>query len=189
MSLSDPALSSAPWYAIQVAHRAEAVVATALRNKGYPEFLPLYRSRRVWSDRIVELDLPLFPGYVFCRFHPHDRRVPIVTTPGVRRIVSFGGAPIPVDEAEIAAVQAILASGLPAAPCPYLAAGRRVRIRHGALQGVEGIVVESKTRHRFVVSVHLLQRSVSVEIDSAWLAPAGPPPLRPRIPDTITNRR
>lgn len=163
------------WYALQVAHRCETVVAAVLSNKGYDQFLPLYHCRRVWSDRIAELELPLFPGYVFCRFDPHDRRVPIITTPGVIRIVNFGGVPIPLEDAEIAAVQSIVSSGLPAAPCPYLRVGRRVRVRSGALAGVEGIVVENRGRQRLVVSIDILQRSVMAEIDSAWLEPAAVP--------------
>lgn len=175
--------SSPRWYALYVAHRCEAVVATVLRHKGYDEFLPLYRSRRIWSDRIAELDLPLFPGYVFCRFDPNDRRVPIVTTPGVIRIVSFGGVPVPIEDAEIAAVRSIVSSGLSVAPWPYLRAGHHVRVGHGALVGVEGIVVESRGRHRLVVSIDILQRSVMVEIDSAWLEPAAAPalPVRARV--------
>lgn len=164
------------WYALHVAHKHETFVSTVLRNKGYREFLPVYRSRRRWSDRIAELDLPLFPGYVFCRFDAHDRRVPIVTTPGVIQIVGFGRTPVPIEDAEIAAIQAIVASGIPAEPWPYVQAGQRVQVRYGALEGVEGLVVESRSRHRLVVSISLLQRSVMVEIDSAWVAPAAPSP-------------
>jgi transcription antitermination factor NusG len=178
-------LDPLPWYALQVCHKYESVVSSILRNKGYPEFLPLYRARRRWSDRIAEIDLPLFPGYLFCRFDAGDRRVPIVTTPGVVRIVGIGRTPVPVDDAEIAAIQAIVASGVAAEPWPYLRAGHRVRIRHGSLAGVEGILIEARSRHRLVVSVALLQRSVAVEIDSASVVPVGP---RPAAPDPTAPR-
>ncbi|MGC9970670.1 MAG: transcription termination/antitermination NusG family protein [Bryobacteraceae bacterium] len=159
------------WFALQVKSRHEAIAAAILENKGYDKFLPLCRSRRLWSDRIVHLDLPLFPGYVFCRFDPGDRSVPILTTPGVVRIVGIGGHAVPVDDAEIAAIQSIIKSGLAAEPWPYLQLGNIVRIQYGALSGLEGLLVEKKKRHRLVVSITILQRSVAVEIDSAWVTP------------------
>jgi transcription antitermination factor NusG len=173
-SLPGSDASAARWYALQVRSRHEAIAAAILENKGYDKFLPLYRSRRQWSDRIVHLDLPLFPGYVFCRFDPGDRSVPILTTPGVVRIVGIGGRAVPVDDAEIAAIQSIIKSGFAAEPWPYLQLGNLVRIRYGALSGLEGLLVEKRKRHRLVVSITLLQRSVAVEIDSAWVTPVRP---------------
>jgi transcription antitermination factor NusG len=160
-------VSSARWYALQVRQRYEKAVSAALRSKGYEEFLPLYRSRRRWATRIAEIDLPLFPGYVFCQFGSSDRRVPIVTTPGVLRIVGFGADPVPVDDREMAAIRDVIDSGIAAEPWPWLAAGQRVRIAHGVLAGLEGIFLESKTQHRVVLSITLLQRSLAVQIDSA----------------------
>jgi transcription antitermination factor NusG len=174
ISLPGSDASAVRWFALQVRSRHEAIAAAILENKGYDKFLPLCRSRRLWSDRIVHLDLPLFPGYVFCRFDPGDRRVPILTTPGVVRIVGIGGHAVPVDDAEIAAIQSIIKSGLAAEPWPYLQLGNIVRIQHGALSGLEGLLVEKKKRHRLVVSITILQRSVAVEIDSAWVAPVRP---------------
>lgn len=159
------------WFALHVRSRHEVIVAAILENKGYDKFLPMYRSRRLWSDRIVHLELPLFPGYVFCRFDLNDRRVPILTTPGVVRIVGAANHPVPMDDGEIAAIQVIIKSGFLAEPWPYLRLGNLVRIQYGALSGLEGILVEKKKRHRLVVSVTLLQRSVAVEIDSAWVTP------------------
>ncbi len=144
--------SGARWYALRVRQRHEKATAAALRNKGYDPFLPLYRARHRWSDRIAELELPLFPGYLFCRFDPRDRRAPIVSTAGVIQLVGAGGVPCPVDDAEIAAVQRILRSGLPAEPWPYLQSGAAVSIGAGALAGLEGIFVEAKKHHRLVVS-------------------------------------
>ena len=100
------------WYAIRVQSKFESLVSTALRGKGYEEFLPFYRSRRQWSDRVKELDLPLFPGYLFCRFDVHDRLRPILTTPGVISILGAGKVPIPVADEEITTIRAVLGSGL-----------------------------------------------------------------------------
>ena len=160
-------VSGSCWYALQVRLRHEKAVSAALRNKGYEEFLPLYHLRRHWAARIAEIELPLFPGYVFCQFDSSDRRAPIVTTPGVIRIVVFGAEPVPVDDREMAVVHEVIDSGIAAEPWPWLAAGQRVRVVHGALAGLEGIFLESKTQHRVVVSITLLQRSLAVEIDSA----------------------
>lgn len=162
------------WYALHVKHRYEKISATVLHNKGYREFLPLYRAKRQWSDRIADVELPLFPGYLFCHFDVNDRRVPIITTPGVLRIVGVGPVPAPVDESEVGALQMMVDSGLAAEPWPYIRVGESVRIAHGAMAGIEGILVEARKRHRLVLSVTLLQRSVAVEIDSAWVIPLCP---------------
>ncbi len=162
-----------PWFALHVRSRCEKIVSTSLQSKGYEEFLPLYRSRNRWSDRLKDVDLPLFPGYVFCRFDP-GRRLPVLTTPGVVAIVGSGKTPQPVEPAELAAIQSLTKSGLPAIPWPYLKAGERVRIEHGALEGVEGILTAVKKELRVVLSVTLLQRSVAVEIDRDFIRPISP---------------
>ena len=165
---------TASWYALQVRHQHEKLVSTVLPNKGYRTFLPTYRSRRCWSDRVTEIEVPLFPGYVFCHFDSAERRVPILTTPGVVRIVGGPGGPIPVHESEMAAIQAVIASGIAAEPWPHLEAGQPVRIQHGALAGVEGVFLEIKNRRRLIVSVTLLQRAINVDIDSALVVPLRP---------------
>jgi transcription antitermination factor NusG len=160
-----------PWYALRIQSRLASLASTTLRGKGYEEFLPLYRSRRRWSDRIKEIQLPLFPGYLFCRFDVGDRLMPILTTPGVVGIVGAGKIPVPVDLDEIEAVRAILRSGLAAQPWPSLAVGSEVYIEHGPLAGLEGIITNTDKVYRLIVSVSLLQRSVAVEIDREWARP------------------
>ena len=145
--------------------RHEAGVAVHLEGKGYEWFLPLYKERRRWSDRIKHVEAPLFPGYVFCRFNPNDR-LPILKTPGVAQIVGYSRVPVPVAENEIEAIRRLVASGVPNFPCAYLEVGSRVRIEAGALRGVEGILTDVKGKRRLVLSITLLQRSVAVEIDS-----------------------
>jgi len=159
------------WFALQVKSRHERVSALALRNKGYEEFLPLHRSRRRWADRVKVLPLPLFPGYVFCRFAPAER-LPVLDTPGVYGVVCAGRIPAPIDEAEIGALQALIRSMAVAEPWPFLSVGARVRIAEGPLRGLHGILIQTKQQHRIVLSVSLLQRSVAVEVDSAWIEKA-----------------
>ena len=162
--------ASYPWFALQTRARYENFVATQLRGKGYELFLPVYKCRRRWSDRIKEFELPLFSCYLFCRFNPLNR-LPILVTPGVIQVVGVGKNPIPVDEAEIAAIQSAVQCGLPTQPLPFVQIGQRVRLEFGPLRGLEGILVDWKGRHRLVLSVTLLRRSVAVEVDDSWVTP------------------
>lgn len=159
---------SFPWFALQVRTRHEQGVASHLGSIGFEWFLPLYKCRKRWSDRIKESEVPLFPGYLFCRLNPQDR-LPILKTPGVLQIVGYNRHPVPVDEMEISALQRLVSSGVPNHPWPYLEIGEQVRIESGPLRGLEGRVVEFKGNHRLVLSVKLLQRSVAVEMDSAFV--------------------
>jgi transcription antitermination factor NusG len=161
--------SSLNWFALRVRPRCERLVADALRGKGYEEFLPLHQERHHWSDRIAIVQVPLFAGYVFCRFDVH-LRLPILTTPGVQLVVSAGQTPQPIDDKEIASLRILAASRLELHPWPFLHVGQRVQIVGGPLAGAEGIVFCMKNQHRLVVSVTMLQRSVAVEIPEscAW---------------------
>jgi transcription antitermination factor NusG len=161
-----------PWYALQVASRCEKAVASGLALRGYNEFLPLFRSRRKWSDRLQDVDLPLFPGYVFCQLDV-NRRLPALLIPGVVRIVGLGKTPIPVDEGEIGAVQAVVKSGLLAQPWPFLKVGQTVTIEEGPLRNVTGILAEIDGSERLIVSITLLQRSLAVAIPRQSIRPAG----------------
>jgi transcription antitermination factor NusG len=162
--------SEYPWYAIRVKSRQERAVAASLAGKGYEEFLPLYRAERRWADRVKNLDLPLFDGYVFARFD-FERRLPVLKIPGVVQIAGVGNQPAAVAEEEMAAIQAVARSGFPAAPWPFLEAGRSVRVERGPLEGVEGVLVSVRNRDRIVVSVSLLQRAISVEVDRHSIRP------------------
>ncbi len=158
------------WFALHVKSRREKLVAAALRGKGYQEFVPMYRSRRQWSDRVADVETPLFPGYVFCRLDLNER-LPVLTTPGVVAIVGFGKRPHPIADQEVEAIRTIVRSGLPAQPWPFLEVGQPVRIERGPLADLAGILLEIKKSQRLVVSVSLLRRSVAVEIEPDWARP------------------
>ncbi len=170
-----PSIASTPrgssWFALRVRSNFEKTVASELRERGYQELLPLYRARRRWSDRMKEIELPLFPGYVFTRLDDPARLWPVLSVRGVVHLVCAGRTPVPVDEAEIEAVSAIVRSGVPAGPWPYLRSGDVVTITDGALAGLTGILVQIKNQYRLVVSVSMLMRSVAVELDRAWVRP------------------
>jgi transcription antitermination factor NusG len=157
-----------PWFAIRTRSNFEKIASVALENKGLTPYLPTYRDRRRWSDRVVVSDTPLFRGYVFCRFNPLHR-LPVLTTVGVISIVGCGSEPAPINDAEIDAIQLILQSGLATEPCPFLREGQTVRVTRGVLAGVEGILTKKKSDFRLVLSVTMLQRSISVEIDREWV--------------------
>src|SRR4051812_14892104 len=159
------------WYGLRTKSRFEKVAAASLAYKGFVNYLPTYRSRRRWSDRVMDVESPLFPGYVFCRFDV-NQRMPILTIPGVVSVVGVGRQPAAIPDSEISAIETILKSGLHAEPWPYLPQGQRVRIDRGPLAGTEGIVVTGKKGAcQMVVSVNLLQRSLSVGIDRDWICP------------------
>jgi len=158
------------WFALRVKSRAEKIVAAAASHKGFEKFLPLYCCRRRWSDRFTSVELPLFPGYVFCRLDP-AHRLPLLTIPGVIHFVGIGRMPVPIDDSEIGAIQCAMRSGLWAEPFPFLNVGQRVLLNAGPLAGVEGYLVEVRKQHRIVISITLLQRSVAVEIDRDWVTP------------------
>jgi transcription antitermination factor NusG len=168
---TDPQSSplSLPWFAVQVRARKEDWVAAQLTGQGFDCFLPKYKTIRQWSDRAKELEQPLFPGYLFCRFDFHNRRS-LVMTPGIIQIVGSGRSPIPVEQVEIDSIRLAVSSGLPNHPWPYLEAGQRVRINYGPLSGLEGFLVNFKGSHRVVLSVTLLQRSVAMEVELNWIS-------------------
>ena len=151
------------WRALTVRSRHEKLVAQGLRGRGLEEFLPLHASQRTWSDRKKVIDMPLFPGYVFCRFADVDR-LRVVSTAGVTSVVGFGGTDALVEEHEIEGVRRMLASGLPVEPWPYVQAGHIVEIHAGPLTGMRGEVVREKGLWRLIVNVNLLRRSVATEI-------------------------
>jgi transcription antitermination factor NusG len=165
--------SSLFWFAIRVKSRCEKVVSEALRQKGYDEFLPMYWSRRRWSDRVKVMQLPLFAGYLFCRFSPLER-VRILATPGVVLIVGQGRTPLPIDAEEVNAIRVAVTSGHRVEPWPQLEVGRTVRIEEGSLRGLEGVLLRFKGTNHLILGVQLLQRAVAVEVPETWVVPCKP---------------
>ena len=159
------------WFAIRTRSQCEKRTTVALRNRGYEPFLPLYRVERRWSDRIRKMDVPLFSGYLFCRFDVNFR-LPILTTPSVVEIVGIGRTPVPIDDTEIASIQTLVESGLSVEPTAFLEVGRPVGVVAGPLRGLKGILLHSSNSDRLVVSITLLRRSVAAEIDRRWVVPA-----------------
>jgi transcription antitermination factor NusG len=158
------------WYALYTCSRHEKCVAQQIEQRSISCFLPLYRAVRRWRDRRKEVELALFPGYVFVRLALQDR-LRVLELPSVVRLVSFNGQPAVLPEAEIEQLRQRLSRGSCVQPHPYLRVGRRVRVCGGPMQGLEGIIVRRKDRCRVVFSLDLIMRSVAVEVDESDVEP------------------
>ena len=157
------------WFVLRVKAKHEQNVSWLLAIRSVESFVPSYNVRRKWADRQMVLRMPLFPGYVFCRFLENQQSM-VAQTPGVVEIVSFGRAPARVDDDEILALQRVASSNCGAEPWPALIPGESVEITAGPLIGLCGVVIQHKAALRLVLSVTLLQRSVLVEIESRHVA-------------------
>lgn len=153
-----------PWWVVYARHQHEKVVADMLASKSFEVFLPLYSSVRRWKDRQKVISMPLFPGYVFVR-GDLDRRLQVLTTPGVHMILSRGDEVATVPEEEMQAVRKVVSSDLSTEPHPFLKCGERVRVKAGPLAGVEGILDRKKGCYRLVLSVDAVNKSFAVEVE------------------------
>jgi len=158
------------WYAVHVRHRHERQTERVLGSLGWQTLVPVYRSQRQWSDRIKEIEAPLFSGYVFCRFAVEER-ARVEDTPGVVQVVKFNGQAAALEDGEIEEIRRMVAAKVPLSPWPYLRAGDRVRVERGPLRGLEGTLLRDGGEARLVVSVDLLQRSISAEVDPEMVVP------------------
>ena len=161
------------WFALHVRSRHEKSVRAQLASKDHDVFLPLYSARHKWSGRWTTVSLPLFPGYVFCRFDA-PQRSSVLTTSGVLDVVRSGADPAPLDDSEIDAIRIAVESPLMLEPYTGLIRGDRVIMTGGPLSGVTGTLVEIRKNYRLVLSVELLRRSVLIEIDKEWAGPCEP---------------
>jgi len=155
------------WYAIETRRGYELLGAKILRSKGYLTFAPLYRKRKV-GDHPAEVDIPLFENYLFVQI-PREARAPcgpIVTTPGVKRIVSFGGVAAVVPDSEIETIRDLVNSGICLEPWKWIPSGSVITIESGPMKGVEGVLISAPTEQRIVVSIQILQRSVTAILDT-----------------------
>src|SRR5215475_10475004 len=153
-----------PWFALQTRPNNERKVERLLKQKGYECFTPTYRLKRKWSDRVVEIDFPLFPGYVFCRFNT-SALGKAISTQGVTKVVGFGGTPAEVAREEVEALQLLIRSRLLREPWKYLPDGTMVLVETGPLAGIQGIISSDENNKRLVITVTLLQRSVAIQLD------------------------
>ena len=162
--------STQPWYAVRIRSGAEVRVEGALRSRGFHPFLPTYVTSRVYSDRIKKVKSALFPGYLFCSF-TLEQRVQLLQCEGVESIVCFGNVPARIPNCEIDAIIRVVESGQSSEPWPHLQTGDQVTVQVGSLKGVSGYLLQTRGSDRLLLSISLLQRSISVEIDRSWVRP------------------
>jgi transcription antitermination factor NusG len=167
------------WYAVYTKFHHEKSAAGMLVDKSFDVFLPIYRVVHRWKDRNQSLILPLFPCYFFIQTQL-ERRLDILRTAGVRWLVAQAGRACPVPDEEIDAVRRICASSSSVRPHALLKQGDLVRIKMGALAGMEGILIRTKNQYRVVITVQLLQKSVSVEVELSNVESATPLGHTPR---------
>jgi transcription antitermination factor NusG len=154
------------WYAVHTRYQSEKTAAQILQAKGYEIFLPLYTARHKWQDRIKQVSLPLFPGYIFLR-ETLGRWLPILMAPGVCSIVGCAGRPTAIPFWEIEGVRRMVESALRVEPHPFLNVGDRVRVKFGPLAGSEGILLRKNNLTRLVLSVEMLGQSAAVDVEAA----------------------
>ena len=156
---------SCAWYVLYTRHQHEKTVAQILTSKGFEILLPLYSTAHQWKDRTKLISVPLFPCYVFLR-GALERRLAVMTTPGVHAIVSTAGQPTPIPHSEIEAIRRVVEGGARVEPHPFLKCGEWVRVKCGPLMGIQGILVRKKNLYRLVLSVEILGKAASVEVDA-----------------------
>jgi transcription antitermination factor NusG len=158
------------WYAVQTRPRHEKRVAEQLRGTSLEAFLPLHRAVHKWNNGVrAEVDLPLFPGYLFARACDRER-VQVLRLPGVLGFASSANRPIPVEDCEIHALRTAIEK-FKAEPHPFLNTGDRVRVVAGPLAGMEGILIRRRQELRLVLSIELIMRSIIVEVSGLDIEP------------------
>jgi transcription termination/antitermination protein NusG len=154
------------WYALHTRARHEKVVEQRLRERDVETYLPLVTEIHRWCDRKKTVQLPLFSGYIFTRLsHTKIDRLRVLTIDGVFNFVGVRGEGTPIPQAQIEAVRALVNGGLPWSSHPFLRIGQRVRIRSGALDGIEGILIDRTGDSTLVISVDAIQRSLAVRVE------------------------
>src|SRR5580704_14887280 len=179
-TMSDNSINEFPWYAIYTRHQHEKMVAQNLTSKGFETFLPLYATTHNWKDRTKVLSLPLFPCYVFLK-GGIERRLQILTTPGVFGLVSSAGQPAAIPDIEVEAIRRVVESGVRVEAHPYLKCGNWVKVKCGPLTGIEGILVRKKNISRLVLSVEMLGTAAAIEVEAFQVEEVNGPRLRDSI--------
>ena len=176
------------WHAIYTRHQHEKTVAQILSYKGFDVFLPLYPAVHRWKDRDKQLSLPLFPCYVFLN-GGMERRLDIVTTPGMYSFVGTERGATAIPTAEIDAIRRAVESSVRVEPHPFLKCGDRVRVKSGPLQGVEGFLVRKKNLYRLVLSVELLGQAVALDVDAYLIEKVSSATTKQSLPGQADDRK
>jgi transcription termination/antitermination protein NusG len=160
------------WYAVSTRSRQEKIAASMLENLEVAHFLPLIEEERQWSDRKQKVALPLFPGYLFVQIaRSNELQLRVLKVPGVVNFVGNQSGPLAIPESEIESIRTALFHGFGCSPHPFLQAGDRVRVVRGALAGIEGTLIRCGVQSKIVISVEMIQRSVSISVTASDVEP------------------
>jgi transcription termination/antitermination protein NusG len=160
------------WYAIRTRSRHEKVVAKQLDGLGVENFLPLVTHVHRWVNGPRQVELPLFPGYTFVRLvYSPDQRVRVLRTHGVVDFVGTQGRGTPIPDKQIEDVKVLLSRKVPFKNTASLQVGQKVRVRGGAIDGVEGILVAKRGKRQLVIFIEPLQRSLSIDVEGYDVMP------------------
>jgi transcription antitermination factor NusG len=161
-----------PWFAVHTRSRHEKKIASQLSDRCITTFVPVVHEIHRWTDRMKTVEIPLFPCYVFLCVHGwREIHQLVLRTPGVFQWVKFHGEPSEIPASEIEAVRKMLGAGLEVTPYPFLKVGKRVRIRGGCLEGVEGVLEKKNKDCRLFISINLIQRSMSIPLQGYEIEP------------------
>jgi len=154
------------WYALKTRHRHEKKVNMRLEQKGVTSYLPLFSTYHNWSDRKKKITEPLFSCYLFVKIALTER-LQVLQTDGVVHLVSFNNIPAPIPENQINSIKQVLQKKISYQKVESLAVGQKVKVVHGPLKGISGILTRIKDQTRLIISVNVLQQAISVNIDVA----------------------
>jgi transcription antitermination factor NusG len=173
------AIEEQQWYAVQTRSRFEKIARAELEGQHIEHYLPAYEELHQWKDRKKNVEMPLFSGYLFARFHNSEKtRLRVLRTTGVVRILGTGGVIEAVPNWQVTSIRQLLVSGIRPFTHPFICEGAWVRVRRGALAGVEGRLIRLKNQARLILSIDLLSQSVATEVDARDVEPA--PERQPR---------
>jgi len=172
-------MHGSPWHVLHVLSNHEKKVAQHLEIRTVEHYLPVYREKVKWTDRTVVSERPLFSGYVFARFD-HKYRIPVISTPGVLRLLSGQSWDLVADE-ELEKIRTALAKGIPLRPHPNVTVGTKVRIRKGVFEGVEGSVSELRQQCKVVITLAAVRQCFSLEVDLDQLEVLKKPHIKPGL--------
>jgi transcriptional antiterminator NusG len=180
------------WFAVWTRSRHEKVVAATLHQSGIRHYLPMRSELRKWSDRKQIVETPLFSGYLFVNINPlTNSRQQVLKVPGVGALVGNQMGPLPIPDRQIEDIRKVLTAGVEYSVQPLLKEGDRVRVRQGALAGVEGTLIRKSSASRLLVSIEMIRQSLSVSILRSDIEPVAPeslPELHFKAMATVPNR-
>jgi transcription antitermination factor NusG len=172
-SVAVPGLDDLRWYAVRTRSRHEKMATQQLQTRGIETFLPVVTQTHRWSDRKKVVEVPLFSGYTFVRvaYASNEQRIQVLQTHGVAGFVGIQRTGDPIPDNQIEDIRTLLSNKVDIKAHSFLKIGQRVRVRGGALDGVEGILVSANGDRSLVISLKSIERSLSIRVEGYDVEP------------------